>query len=118
MISLPGNETKDQKKNQLHSKQALRASEGERYTGWYGDILGLALAELDVSVNLRHVSDLDRFVAVTGNRYRRELTLEPLLGPGPDVLVFPMPVGGGVGHGLDDGHSSWVGCWVTITRSG
>jgi len=83
--------------------------EGERYTRWCDDILGLALTELDVPIDLRHFSDLDRFIAIAGNLYRRELALEPLLGPGPDVLVFPMPVGGGVGHGLDDGHGcGWV----------
>jgi len=102
-------EQEDQRQKQkvsheLRDKQARSTSKDERCTGRCDDILGLALTELDVSIHLCHVSDLDRFLAVSSDLYRSELTLEPLRGPGRDVLVLPMPVGGGLGHGLEDRH--------------
>ena len=62
-------------------------------------VLGLALTELDVAVNLidlGHLHVLLRAVARHGDR--DELGLEPRSGPFRAVLVLPMPVRGAVSH--------------------
>ena len=83
------------------------------------DILGFALAELDVPIEFCHLSDLDRFTIVTSDRYRRELAFKPLLSPGTDVLVLPVPVGSAVRHGLNSGHiRGRVAGWGLVCQEG
>lgn len=66
------------------------------------DALALPLAELDVSFDLLNMFDADFLGTFAAHAHRRELALEPLLRPGRDGLVLPVPVRGAGSQGRRD----------------
>lgn len=64
--------------------------------------LALPLTELDVAFDLLNMLDADLLSAFTAHAHGRELAFEPLLRPGRDGLVLPVPVRGARSQGRRD----------------